>query len=144
LVEQIKVASGEKLSFKQEQIKFRGHVIEFRINAEDPEANFRPSPGLIGEYISPGGIGIRLDSHCYGGYKMPSFYDSLLGKLIVSGSTRQQAINRAKRALSEFGIEGVKTTIPLHLQILEDSIFNTGNITTKYLEDLIKRQSNNS
>jgi acetyl-CoA carboxylase, biotin carboxylase subunit len=144
LVEQIKVASGEKLSFKQEEIKFKGHVIEFRINAEDPEANFRPSPGLIGEYISPGGIGIRLDSHCYGGYKMPSFYDSLLGKLIVSGSTRQEAINRAKRALSEFGIEGVKTTIPLHLQILEDSIFNTGNITTKYLEDFIKRQSNNS
>lgn len=139
LVEQIQVAAGENLSFKQSEIQFKGHAIEFRINAEDPQENFRPSPGLIKEYIPPGGIGVRIDSHCYAGYKMPSFYDSLLGKLIVYGNTREQVIMRAKRALSEFGIEGIKTTIPLHLQILEDTVFLKGNITTRYLEEFFKR-----
>ncbi len=139
LVEQIRVAAGENLSFTQKDLVFKGHAIEFRINAEDPHENFRPSPGLIKEYISPGGIGVRLDSHCYAGYKMPSFYDSLIGKLIVYGDTREQAITRAKRALGEFGIEGIKTTIPLHLQILEDEVFLKGDITTRYLEEFFKR-----
>ena len=139
LAEQLKVAGCEKLSFTQDDIKFEGHAIEFRINAEDPSQGFRPSPGLIKEYIVPGGIGIRVDSHCYSGYNMPPYYDSLLGKLIVHGSTREEAINRAKRALNEFGVEGVDTTIPLHLQILDDPTFLSGNITTKYLDNLLAK-----
>ncbi|HEY9886268.1 MAG TPA: acetyl-CoA carboxylase biotin carboxylase subunit [Vampirovibrionales bacterium] len=139
LAEQLRVASCEKLSFTQEDIKFNGHAIEFRINAEDPSQGFRPSPGLVKEYIAPGGIGIRVDSHCYAGYNMPPYYDSLLGKLIVHGSTREEAINRAKRALNEFGVEGVNTTIPLHLQILDDPTFLSGNITTKYLDNLLAK-----
>jgi acetyl-CoA carboxylase, biotin carboxylase subunit len=139
LVEQIKVAAGEPLSVKQKDVQLNGHAIEFRINAEDPGHNFRPSPGLIEEYISPGGIGVRLDSHCYAGYRMPSYYDSLLGKLIVHGHTREQVISRAKRALGEFGIEGIKTTIPLHLQILDDPVFLGGNITTGFLNHFFER-----
>ncbi len=137
LVEQIRVASTLPLSFKQSDVKIRGHAMEFRINAEDPAANFRPSPGLIEEYVTPGGIGVRLDSHCYAGYRIPSFYDSLLGKLIIYGDTREQVISRAKRALGEFGIEGIKTTVPLHLQILEDENFVKGNVTTKFMETFL-------
>jgi acetyl-CoA carboxylase biotin carboxylase subunit len=136
--EQIKVAAGETLSFKQKDVKLQGHAIEFRINAEDAEQNFRPSPGLITDYISPGGIGVRLDSHCYTGYRMPQYYDSLLGKLIIYGKDRTETLSRARRALGEFGIEGVKTTIPLHLQILDDEIFINGNITTGYLDNFLK------
>jgi acetyl-CoA carboxylase biotin carboxylase subunit len=139
VTEQIKVAAGEPLSFQQKDIKIQGHAIEFRINAEDPAENFRPSPGLITAYIAPGGIGVRLDSHCFTGYRMPSFYDSLLGKLIVYGSNREETINRARRALGEFGVEGVKTTIPLHSQVLEDSEFIKGKVTTRFLDEFFVR-----
>lgn len=139
LAEQLKVAAGEKLSFKQSDIHINGHAIEFRINAEDPQANFRPCPGLISDYIAPGGIGVRVDTHCYAGYNMPPYYDSLLAKLIVYGNSREQVIQRAKRALGEFAIDGIKTTIPLHLKVLEDPNFLAGNITTKFLEDFLKR-----
>jgi acetyl-CoA carboxylase, biotin carboxylase subunit len=134
LSEQIRIANRQPLSFKQGDIKLNGHAIEFRINAEDPQNGFRPSPGKILEYISPGGIGVRLDSHSYAGYTIPSFYDSLIAKLIVYGKDREQALARARRALGEFGIEGVKTTIPLHQQILEDRNFIEGKITTKFLD----------
>lgn len=135
LVEQIRVAEGEKLSVKQEDIKIKGHAIEFRINAEDPFDKFRPSPGTLEEFIVPGGIGVRTDTHCYSGYIVPPYYDSLVGKLIIFGENRQQTISRAKRALGEFGIEGIKTTIPLFLEILEDERFIKGDITTKYLDE---------
>ena len=138
LVEQIKVASAESLSFRQQDIKITGHSMEFRINAEDPFNNFRPSPGTLKEYVVPGGIGVRVDSHCYAGYTIPPYYDSLIGKLIITGQTREQVINRSKRALGEFGIEGVKTTIPLFLEILENKEFAEGKITTNFLENFLK------
>lgn len=138
VVQQILVAANQPLKLKQEDVNLNGHAIEFRINAEDPFANFRPSPGLIKQYISPGGIGVRLDSHVYAGYSIPSYYDSLIGKLIIYGDSREQVLCRARRALSEFGIEGIKTTIPLHLQILDDEPFIQGQVTTKYLEKFLK------
>ncbi|MDX1918157.1 MAG: acetyl-CoA carboxylase biotin carboxylase subunit [Candidatus Caenarcaniphilales bacterium] len=138
LAEQIKVAAGERLSFRQSDLKIEGHAIEFRVNAEDPQENFRPSPGLVQEYIAPGGIGIRLDSHCFAGYTIPSYYDSLTGKLIVYGKDREECIRRARRALNEFGVEGIKTTIPLFLQILEDPVFLSGDLTTNYLNNFLK------
>ncbi len=141
LVEQIKIAAGESLSFKQEDIEFQGHSMEFRINAEDPFNNFRPSPGLLEEYIVPGGIGVRIDSHCYAGYTIPPYYDSLVGKLIVYGNNREETIRRAKRSLGEFGIEGIKTTIPLFLKILEDKNFIEGNITTKFLDEFFENKN---
>ncbi|MDJ0624763.1 MAG: acetyl-CoA carboxylase biotin carboxylase subunit [Candidatus Caenarcaniphilales bacterium] len=139
VVEQINVAANKPLSFKQKDINLNGHSIEFRINAEDPLHNFRPCPGFIQEYIGPGGVGVRLDSHCYEGYVLPSFYDSLIGKLIVHGDSRKQAIARAKRALDEYGIEGIQTTIPFHLQVLEDENFVTNKITTKFLDSFIMK-----
>lgn len=135
LAEQINVAAGEKLSVKQSDVEIKGHAVEFRINAEDPANNFVPSPGLIKDYVVPGGIGVRVDSHSYAGYSVPPFYDSLMGKLIVYGSSRKEVIARAKRALGEFGLEGVKTTIPLYLQILEDKTFLEGNFSTNYLNE---------
>ena len=132
IAEQIKVAAGIKLDDRP--LKMRGHAIECRINAEDPEFNFRPSAGLITAFNVPGGHSVRVDTHAYSGYKIPPHYDSMIAKLIVSAPTRTDAINRMRRALKEFVIEGVKTTIPYHLQLMDDEGFKTGNFNTKYLE----------
>ncbi len=132
--EQIRIAQGEKLSFKQEDIEFRGHAIECRINAEDPDKNFLPSPGNIDAYITPGGPGVRVDSHCYPGYRIPPFYDSLVSKLIVWGNDREEAIQRMQRALDEYAITGIKTTIPFHQTVLAHSVFQAGDVTTDFIE----------
>jgi len=137
--QQILVASGEKLEFDQGDIKITRHAIECRINAEDPARNFAPSPGLIGLYYAPGGHGVRVDSHAYGGYTIPPYYDSMIGKLIVHGQDRNIAIQRMYRALSEFIIRGIKTTIPLHQAIMSDPLFMSGKATTSYIEDLFSR-----
>jgi acetyl-CoA carboxylase, biotin carboxylase subunit len=137
--EQLRVAGGESLSLKQEDVPFEGHAIEFRINAEDPEKDFMPSPGEITFLEVPGGPGVRVDSAIYQGYKIPPFYDSMVGKLIVWALTRDEAINRARRALREYRLEGIKTTIPLHLRLLEDDAFRSGEYHTGYLEELLKK-----
>ncbi len=130
--QQILVASGEHIETKpQEPI---GHCIEFRINAEDPYMNFRPSPGKIVSLHYPGGFGVRIDSHIYQSYSIPPYYDSLIAKLIVWGKNREHAIARGKRALEEFTVEGIKTTIPFHLKVLEDKRFLSGNFDTSFLE----------
>ncbi len=130
--EQILVAAGEKLDIKTKQPA--GHSIEFRINAEDPQYGFRPSPGKILSLHCPGGQGVRVDTHLYTSYSIPPFYDSLIAKLIVWGIDRKHAIARGKRALEEFVIEGIKTTIPFHLKVLEDERFVNGNFDTGFLE----------
>ncbi len=137
--EQLRVAGGEPLSLKQEDVPFEGHAIEFRINAEDPDQDFMPSPGEISFLEVPGGPGVRVDSAIYQGYKIPPFYDSMVGKLIVWALTREEAINRARRALREYRLEGIKTTIPLHLRLLEDDAFRSGEYHTGYLEELLKK-----
>lgn len=124
--EQIKVAAGEPLRITQEDVVLRGHAIECRINAEDPDKNFMPCPGTVNGYIAPGGPGVRVDSHMYTGYSIPSHYDSLMAKLIVWGETREEAIARMKRALNEYGITGVKTTIPFHLKLMDNKAFVDG------------------
>ena len=135
--EQLRVAGGEPLSLKQEDVPFEGHAIEFRINAEDPEKDFMPSPGEIYFLDVPGGPGVRVDSAIYQGYKVPPFYDSLVGKLIVWALSREEAIKRARRALREYRLEGIKTTIPLHLRLLDEEVFQSGNYHTGYLEELL-------
>jgi acetyl-CoA carboxylase, biotin carboxylase subunit len=135
--EQILVASGEPLSLKQEDVPFVGHAMEFRINAEDPDQDFMPSPGEITSLEVPGGPGIRVDSAIYQGYTIPPFYDSMVGKLVVWGLDREEAINRSGRALREYRLEGIKTTIPLHLRLLEDDAFRSGEYHTGYLEELL-------
>lgn len=138
--EQIKIASGEELTYKQDDIQYNGWSIECRINAENPERNFMPSPGEITMYMPPGGFGVRVDSAMYTGYTIPPFYDSMVAKLIVHADTREEAILRMKRALEEFIIEGVDTTIPFHAQLMEDEVFNSGDFDTKFLEkyDIMK------
>jgi acetyl-CoA carboxylase, biotin carboxylase subunit len=133
--EQILAAAGVPLSVTQEEIQLRGHAIECRINAEDPERNFMPSPGTITEYVPPGGIGVRVDSAAYPGYTVPPYYDSMIAKLIVWAPTRGQAIDRMIRALTEFRIEGVKTTIPFHLKLLNHEKFREGDVSTRFLEE---------
>jgi len=135
--EQILVASGEPLSLKQEDVPFVGHAMEFRINAEDPDQDFMPSPGEITFLEVPGGPGVRVDSAIYQGYTIPPFYDSMVGKLIVWGLNREEAIKRSGRALREYRLEGIKTTIPLHLRLLEDDAFRSGEYHTGYLEELL-------
>ena len=130
--EQIKIAAGEKISGKNYEPKL--HAIECRINAEDPYNDFRPSPGKITVLHTPGGHGVRVDSHVYAGYVIPPYYDSMIGKLITVAQTREEAINTMYRALSEYVIEGVKTTIPFHLQLMQNEDFRKGNFTTKFLE----------
>jgi acetyl-CoA carboxylase, biotin carboxylase subunit len=132
--EQIRVASGEKLSLTQEEVTFNGWAIECRINAENPEKNFMPSPGRISMYLPPGGLGVRVDSAAYPGYMIPPYYDSMIAKLIVHASTREEAIARMKRALNEFVIEGIHTTIPFHIKLFEHEKFVEGNFNTKFLE----------
>ncbi|MFN9691974.1 MAG: acetyl-CoA carboxylase biotin carboxylase subunit [Vampirovibrionales bacterium] len=126
LKEQIKVAAGEKLTIQQKDVTFNGHAIECRINAEDSTKNFMPMPGLIDGFIAPGGIGIRVDSHAYQGYKIPPFYDSLVGKLIAHGATREEAIIRMRRGLDEFAITGIPTTIPFHQKMMNFAPFVEG------------------
>jgi len=132
--EQILVAAGLPLSFPDEPVVLRGHAIEFRINAEDPERNFQPSPGTITTFHPPGGPGVRLDTHVYAGYRVPPFYDSLLGKLIVSGKTREEALVRARYALNSFVIEGVATTLPFLAEIVEHPDFQSGDVDTQFVE----------
>ncbi len=136
--EQIRVAAGEKLSFSQKDIKISGHAIECRINAEDSENGFLPSSGILETYVPSGGIGIRVDSHSYQSYEIPPYYDSMIAKLIVKGKTREEAIARMKRALKEFIIEGVDTTIPFHLKVLDNEAFKKGTIYTNFIETHFK------
>ena len=131
--EQLRIASGEALDIKQEDVHILGHAIECRINAEDPRT-FMPSPGLVTLWHSPGGPGIRVESHLYSGYKVPPYYDSMIGKLIAHGATRDIAIARMKNALNEVVIEGIKTNIPLHQEIFQHSAFQTGGTDIHYLE----------
>src|SRR5689334_22161641 len=135
--EQIRVAQGEPLSFKQKDVPQLGHAIECRINAEDPARNFAPSPGLIEDFRAPGGPGVRLDSHAYAGYRIPPNYDSMIGKLIVHRKTRADAIAVMKRALQEFHISPIKTTIPLHLQIMDNHEFQNGEVDTGFVERVL-------
>lgn len=132
--EQIRVASGEKLQYKQKDIQFNGWSIECRINAENAAKNFMPSPGKIEMYMPPGGFGVRVDSAVYNGYTIPPYYDSMVAKLIVHANTREEAIERMKRALDEFLIEGVHTTIPFHSKVMEHPVFKSGDFDTKFLE----------
>ena len=138
--EQIRVAYGEKLNRKQRHIQLNGHAIECRINAEDPY-NFMPSPGTISRFHLPGGPGVRIDTHAFGGYKVPSHYDSMIGKLICYGATREQAIARMQIALSEILIEGIKTNVPLHRDLMEDLAFKEGGVTIHYLEQKLNKKT---
>lgn len=135
--QQIRVARGEKLKFRQKDIEFKGHVFEFRINAEDPTRDFAPSPGTLEHYIPPGGPHVRVDSACYNGYRIPPNYDSMIAKLIVKGATREEAIARSKRALKEFHIQGVHSTIPFHEYMLEDEKFLSHDYTIQYIDRLL-------
>jgi len=136
VLEQLRVARGERLSFPR-RITLSGHAMEFRINAEDPET-FAPSPGTVSFLALPGGPGVRVDTHLYRGYKVPPYYDSLLAKLVVYGKDRGEVLRRARRALSMFVVEGVKTTIPLHLRILEDKDFQAGNLSTRFMDRFLE------
>ncbi len=135
--EQIAIALGEKLRFSQSDVQFKGHAMECRINAEDPFGDFRPCPGRIEMYYAPGGAGVRIDSHAYAGYTIPPYYDSMIGKLITVGRDRAEAMNRMSRALSEYMITGVKTTIPFEQAILQDPDFRRGNYTTNFVERIL-------
>jgi acetyl-CoA carboxylase biotin carboxylase subunit len=134
--EQIRLAAGAPLSIKQDDIRLRGHAIECRINAEDPERGFAPNPGEVKGFHIPGGPGVRVDTHVYAGYSIPSQYDSMIGKLIVHGDTRGETIARMRRALEEFYVEGIKTTIPFHLQIVTDERFLSGDFDTSFIDKL--------
>jgi acetyl-CoA carboxylase biotin carboxylase subunit len=136
--EQIMVAAGHHISGKNYEPKL--HSIECRINAEDPANDFRPSPGLIKTFHAPGGHGVRLDTHVYAGYMIPPYYDSMIAKLITTAQTRKEAIDKMRRALDEFVIEGVKTTIPFHRALMDDPEYNAGNYTTKFMEDFVYKQ----
>ena len=138
--EQIYIASGEKLRYNQEDIKLHGHAIECRINAEDPSKNFMPNPGRISGYLAPGGFGVRVDSHVYQDYDIPPYYDSMIGKLICWGKNRNEARRRMYRALKEYVVTGVETTIPFHQAIIEDEVFISGNFNTGFIEDFYKRK----
>jgi acetyl-CoA carboxylase biotin carboxylase subunit len=138
--EQIRVAGGEKLKFKQENIQLRGAAIECRINAEDPDNNFMPCPGKIETLILPGGPNVRVDTHMYAGYEIPPYYDSLIAKLIVYGNTRQEAIKTMRRALSEFYVAPIKTTIPFHLKLMDNPLFKKGDISTHFVQDLLAKE----
>jgi acetyl-CoA carboxylase biotin carboxylase subunit len=136
--EQIRIAAGEKLGYEQKDVKFYGHAIECRVTAEDPET-FMPTPGLVTVFHAPGGLGVRVDSALYAGYVVPPYYDSLVAKLIVHAPTRPEAIARMRRALAEFAVVGIKTTIPLHQRIVEDPEFQAGDYTIHWLENFVGR-----
>jgi acetyl-CoA carboxylase biotin carboxylase subunit len=137
--EQIRIAEGHGLTLRQQDVQFRGHAIECRINAEDPRT-FAPSPGTVTQYHAPGGMNVRVDSGLYAGYKVPPYYDSMIAKLIVYGTTRQGALRRLRRSLEEYVIEGMKTTIPLHQALLDDPEFQAGDYTIKWLEEWLAKQ----
>ncbi len=137
--EQIRIAAGEPLSYRQEDLEIRGHAIECRINAEDP-VNFTPSPGTITQYHQPGGPGIRVDSHIYNGYTVPPYYDSMIGKIIAHGETRDSALARMRTALNELVIEGIKVNVPLHRDIVNDAAFHAGGTNIHYLEKKLAEQ----
>ncbi|MGI8934222.1 MAG: ATP-grasp domain-containing protein, partial [Phormidesmis sp.] len=139
IAEQIRVAQGDRLPFTQADIELRGHAIECRINAEDPEHNFRPNPGRISGYLPPGGFGVRMDSHVYTDYEIPPYYDSLIGKLIVWGPDRATAISRMKRALRECAITGLPTTIGFHQQVLENPDFLKGEVYTNFVATMMAK-----
>ncbi len=139
IAEQIRIAQGEKLQLTQEQVQFRGHAIECRINAEDPDYNFRPHPGRISAYLPPGGPGVRMDSHVYTDYEIPPYYDSLIGKLIVWGENRPAALNRMRRALRECAITGLPTTIGFHQRILDNPEFIAGEVYTNFVEQIMMK-----
>ncbi|MET3110027.1 acetyl-CoA carboxylase biotin carboxylase subunit [Salinicoccus halitifaciens] len=132
---QLKIAMREEIPFKQEDIKFNGHAIEYRINAENPSKNFMPSAGKITNYITPGGFGVRMDTAAYSGYTIPPYYDSMIAKLIVHSDSREEAINISKRALGEFIIDGIDTTIPFHMNLLKNDDFITNNYNTNFLAE---------
>ena len=134
--EQIRIAAGEKLGYTQADVKFNGHAIECRVNAEDPET-FMPTPGRVVAFHAPGGLGVRVDSALYAGYVVPPFYDSMIAKLIVHAPTRPEAIARLRRALEEFAVLGIKTTLPLHQRIIEDPRFQAGDYTIHWLEQFV-------
>jgi len=136
---QLQIAQGEKLALKQKDVTFTGHVIEFRINAEDPKHQFRPMPGKLSYYIPPGGPHIRIDSACYAGYKIPPNYDSMIAKLIVKGHNREEAIKIGKRALKEFHLSGVPSTIPFHSYMLEDENFLSCKYNLDYIDSLMEK-----
>ncbi|MGA1224712.1 MAG: acetyl-CoA carboxylase biotin carboxylase subunit, partial [Phycisphaerales bacterium] len=138
--EQIMVAAGKPLSVKQSDIRVNGHAIECRINAEDPARGFMPQAGLIETFAAPGGLGVRLDSHARAGYRIPPNYDSMIGKLIVHGPTREVAIARMKVALDEFRIGPVKTTIPLHRKLMDNPDFNNATFDIHYVERMLKAE----
>ncbi|MCP4922802.1 MAG: acetyl-CoA carboxylase biotin carboxylase subunit, partial [bacterium] len=135
--EQIRIAQGEKLSFSQKDVQFRGHAIECRINAEHPET-FAPSPGKVTGYHAPGGIGVRVDSHLYAGYSIPPHYDSMISKLIVFADTREKCILRLRRALDEYVIEGPKTIIPLHQKLVRNPDIMAGDYNIHWLENWLE------
>jgi acetyl-CoA carboxylase biotin carboxylase subunit len=135
IAEQLRIAGGEPISVTQAQVRLQGHAIECRINAEDPRQNFRPSPGKITGWLPPGGPGVRVDSHVYTGYEIPPFYDSLIGKLIVWAPTREMALRRLRRALSEWAVTGIPTTIEFHLALLDRPEFQKGDVYTKFVEE---------
>ncbi|HXS83069.1 MAG TPA: acetyl-CoA carboxylase biotin carboxylase subunit [Methylomirabilota bacterium] len=139
--EQILVAAGEPMTFKQEDVKLHGHAIECRINAEDFEHGFRPSPGKVTYWYRPGGPGLRVDSHVYAGYTIPPYYDSMIGKLIAHGKDRAEAIRRMEIALEEMIVEGIKTTIPFHRLALATDKFRKGDLSTRFVEELLKERS---
>lgn len=143
IAEQIRIAQGERLSLTQDQVLLRGHAIECRINAEDPDHNFRPHPGRISGYLPPSGPGVRMDSHVYTDYEIPAYYDSLIGKLIVWGSDRNAAINRMRRALRECAVTGLPTTITFHQKILETQEFLDGEVYTNFVEQMMNKGNNN-
>jgi acetyl-CoA carboxylase biotin carboxylase subunit len=138
IAEQIRIAQGEKLRLTQEQVQLRGHAIECRINAEDPDHNFRPHPGRISAYLPPGGPGVRMDSHVYTDYEIPPYYDSLIGKLIVWGENREVAIARMRRALRECAITGIPTTLSFHQKILEHPVFLAGEVYTNFVQEQLQ------
>jgi len=140
--EQIVIAATGKCRLKQKDIKFNGHAIEMRVNAENYKKNFAPCPGKITLYLPPGGLGVRVDSHVYPGYVIPPYYDSLIGKLIVWGNDRQEAIQRAKRAINEFVIDGVTTTLDFHQQVLENKQYLSGDIDTGFIDQVFLKSNN--
>jgi acetyl-CoA carboxylase biotin carboxylase subunit len=131
---QIRVAAGERLALNQGDVEFRGHAIECRINAEDPRHDFRPAPGTLTAFVPPGGPGIRVDTHAFAGYAIPPYYDSLLAKVVAWGATRLEAIARMRRALLEFTVGGVPTTIPFHLLVLDNAFFRRGEVYTNFVQ----------
>ena len=138
--EQITIAAGHPLSFSQDDIKITGHAIECRINAEDPQT-FAPSPGKVTSYHTPGGFGVRVDSHVYAGYTVPPYYDSMVAKLIVHGKNREEAIQKVKRCLDEYVVDGIKTTIPLHRILADDPDMRKGDYDIHWLEKRLSEES---